>query len=145
VDSCAAADPLLAGVAAAPGDDRGHASLLPGSRYGKPFERRMITDRSVSTDGHKINADNENRIFSRHAWFRLLDSARVSKETEVRSELTFTKDGHEAQVRLEAASVRNPFNDGDVLRQFRWWRVTKRGDSWTILLRVGNQGASLST
>jgi type VI protein secretion system component VasK len=53
------------------------------------------------------------------AWFRLLDGARVSKETEVRSELTFTKDGHEAQVRLEAASVRNPFNDRDVLRRFR--------------------------
>ena len=53
------------------------------------------------------------------AWFRLLDGARVSKETEVRSELTFVKDGHQAQVRLEAASVRNPFNDRDVLRQFR--------------------------
>ena len=26
----------------------------------------MIADRSVSTDGHKINADNKNRIFSRH-------------------------------------------------------------------------------
>ena len=53
------------------------------------------------------------------AWFRLLDTARVSPETEVRSELTFVKDGHQAQVRLDAASVRNPFNDRDVLRQFR--------------------------
>ena len=53
------------------------------------------------------------------AWFRLLDSARVSPETEVRSELTFVRDGHQAQVRLDAASVRNPFNDRDVLRQFR--------------------------
>ena len=53
------------------------------------------------------------------AWFRLLDSARVSPETEVRSELTFVRDGHQALVRLDAASVRNPFNDRDVLRQFR--------------------------
>ncbi len=53
------------------------------------------------------------------AWFRLLDSARTSRETEVRSELSFVRDGHEAKVRLEAASIRNPFNDRDALRQFR--------------------------
>ena len=53
------------------------------------------------------------------AWFRLLDSARVAPETEVRSQLTFSKDGHESHVRLDAASVRNPFNDRDALRQFR--------------------------
>ncbi len=53
------------------------------------------------------------------AWFRLLDSARVSPETEVRSGLTFVKDGHEAQVRLEAATIRNPFHNREELRQFR--------------------------
>jgi type VI secretion system protein ImpL len=53
------------------------------------------------------------------AWFRLLDNAHVSPETEVRSDVTFAKDGHEAKVRLEAATIRNPFHDRDVLRQFR--------------------------
>jgi type VI secretion system protein ImpL len=53
------------------------------------------------------------------AWFRLLDNARLSRETEVRYDVTFAKDGHEAQVRLDAASIRNPFNDKDTLRQFR--------------------------
>jgi type VI protein secretion system component VasK len=43
----------------------------------------------------------------------------VSPETEVRSGLTFVKDGHEAQVRLEAATIRNPFHNRDELRQFR--------------------------
>jgi hypothetical protein len=60
VDSCPAADPLLAGVATAPGDDPAHASLLSGSRYGKPFERRMIAAFSAGT-----------------AWFRHLDRPRV--------------------------------------------------------------------
>ena len=53
------------------------------------------------------------------AWFRLLDNAHLSPETEVRSDVTFAKDGHEAKVRLEAATIRNPFHDRDVLRQFR--------------------------
>jgi type VI secretion system protein ImpL len=53
------------------------------------------------------------------AWFRLLDRARLSAETEVRYELTFAKDGHEARVRIDAASIRNPFNTRDELRQFR--------------------------
>jgi type VI protein secretion system component VasK len=55
------------------------------------------------------------------AWalFRLLDNARMSRETEVRYDLTFAKDGHEARVRLDAASIRNPFSNRDELRQFR--------------------------
>jgi type VI secretion system protein ImpL len=52
------------------------------------------------------------------AWFRLIDVARAERETEVRHVLTFAKDGHEARVRIDAASIRNPFGKDD-LQQFR--------------------------
>ena len=52
------------------------------------------------------------------AWFRLLDAAQVVSQTDVSYLVTFAKGGHEAQVSLEAASVRNPFGKRD-LQQFR--------------------------
>jgi type VI secretion system protein ImpL len=52
------------------------------------------------------------------AWFRLLDGARTDRESDVRYVLTFAKDGHQARVRLEAASIRNPYRNED-LQQFR--------------------------
>ena len=52
------------------------------------------------------------------AWFRLMDEVRIERETDVRYVLTFAKGGHEARVRLEAASIRNPFATRD-LQQFR--------------------------
>ncbi|HEY6360673.1 MAG TPA: type VI secretion system membrane subunit TssM [Vicinamibacterales bacterium] len=52
------------------------------------------------------------------AWFRLMDVARTERETDVRYTLTFAQDGHEARVRLDAATIRNPFGKDD-LQQFR--------------------------
>jgi type VI secretion system protein ImpL len=52
------------------------------------------------------------------AWFRLMESARIERETDVRYVLTFAKDGHEARVRVEAASIRNPYGQNE-LQQFR--------------------------
>jgi type VI secretion system protein ImpL len=52
------------------------------------------------------------------AWFRLLDAARTDRETDVRYALTFARDGHAARVRLDAASIRNPYGKSD-LQQFR--------------------------
>ncbi len=52
------------------------------------------------------------------ALFRLLDSAQVERETDVRYVLTFERGGHQARVRIEAASIRNPFGKGE-LQQFR--------------------------
>ncbi len=52
------------------------------------------------------------------AWFRLMDAAQTERETDVRYVLTFAKDGHEARVRVEAASIRNPYGRND-LQQFR--------------------------
>jgi type VI secretion system protein ImpL len=52
------------------------------------------------------------------AWFRLMDAARVQRETDVRYVLHLQLGGHQARVRLEAASIRNPYASRDV-QQFR--------------------------
>ena len=43
------------------------------------------------------------------AWFRLLDQARVERESDSRLRLTFTAGGRSMRVILDAASSRNPF------------------------------------
>jgi type VI secretion system protein ImpL len=52
------------------------------------------------------------------AWQRLVDVAEMKAETDVRYQLTWRRDAHYATVRIEAASIRNPFNKADV-QQFR--------------------------
>jgi type VI secretion system protein ImpL len=52
------------------------------------------------------------------AWFRLIDATQVQRETDVRYALSFQKGGHEARVKVEASSIRNPFATRDV-QQFR--------------------------
>jgi type VI secretion system protein ImpL len=52
------------------------------------------------------------------AWFRLMDEARVERESDVSYVLTFERGGHQAKVRVEATSIRNPFGRRD-LQQFR--------------------------
>ncbi|HET9359649.1 MAG TPA: type VI secretion system membrane subunit TssM [Vicinamibacterales bacterium] len=52
------------------------------------------------------------------AWFRLLDVAQTRTESDLRHEVTFEKSGFKATVRIEAASVLNPFGGRD-LQQFR--------------------------
>jgi len=52
------------------------------------------------------------------AWFRLLDSAQIRKESDLRYEVTLEKGGYKALVRIDASSVVNPFGQRD-LQQFR--------------------------
>jgi type VI secretion system protein ImpL len=52
------------------------------------------------------------------AWFRLLDAAQTRTESDLRHEVTFEKSGFKATVRIEAASVLNPFGMRE-LQQFR--------------------------
>jgi type VI secretion system protein ImpL len=52
------------------------------------------------------------------AWFRLMDQARIERETDVRHTIVFTGGGHEARVGVEAESIRNPFGRNE-LQQFR--------------------------
>jgi type VI secretion system protein ImpL len=48
------------------------------------------------------------------AWFRLLDVADLERETDVSYALRFRMGGHQARVRLEAASIRNPFSGAEL-------------------------------
>ena len=52
------------------------------------------------------------------AWFRLMDDARIERETDVRYTIIFMKGAHEARVSVEAESIRNPFGKNE-LQQFR--------------------------
>jgi len=52
------------------------------------------------------------------AWFRLIDSAQSRPETSERYVLTFQKAAHKAEVRIEAASVHNPYGRRE-LERFR--------------------------
>jgi len=52
------------------------------------------------------------------AWFRLIDFAQIRPETSERYVLTFQKGAHKADVRIEAASVHNPYGRRD-LERFR--------------------------
>lgn len=52
------------------------------------------------------------------AWFRLLDVAQVRQESDLRYEITFEKAGYQSLIRIEAASVFNPFGQRE-LAQFR--------------------------
>jgi type VI protein secretion system component VasK len=48
----------------------------------------------------------------------LLETASVEPESDVRYELVFDRGGRQARVRLEAASIRNPFGK-TLLQRFR--------------------------
>jgi type VI secretion system protein ImpL len=50
------------------------------------------------------------------AWFRLLDAAKLDKESEVRYSLTLASGGHEANLRIDAHSVWNPFRQLGLLK-----------------------------
>jgi type VI secretion system protein ImpL len=52
------------------------------------------------------------------AWQRLVDAAELKEETDVRYLLTWRRDTHYVMARIDAASIRNPFNKPDV-QQFR--------------------------
>jgi type VI secretion system protein ImpL len=52
------------------------------------------------------------------AFFRLLDSGRLDRETDVRYLLTLSRGGREIQLRIEADTIRNPFGKSD-LQRFR--------------------------
>jgi type VI secretion system protein ImpL len=52
------------------------------------------------------------------AWFRLIEGARVERETDVRYMIVFGRGSHEARVAIEAESIRNPFGKTE-LQQFR--------------------------
>jgi type VI secretion system protein ImpL len=52
------------------------------------------------------------------AWLRLIDEAQIQRETDVRYLLTFDKGGHQARVRVEPETIRNPYGKRD-LQQFR--------------------------
>ncbi len=52
------------------------------------------------------------------AWFRLLDSASVRLDTDVRFIAAFQGNGHQATVIIEAPSIRNPYRQSGV-RGFR--------------------------
>ena len=78
--------------------------------------RRRVMRRSKA---NSIQSMRPNTVFQGPwAWFRLMDVARTERETDVRYTLTFAKEGHEARVRLDAATIRNPFGKDD-LQQFR--------------------------
>jgi type VI secretion system protein ImpL len=53
------------------------------------------------------------------AWFRLVESATVRPESDVRFDAAFQNGGHQATVIIEAASIRNPYRQLSVVRQFR--------------------------
>jgi type VI secretion system protein ImpL len=52
------------------------------------------------------------------AWFRLLEFANTTRESDDTYVVTFEHSGHRAQVKLETPSIRNPFGKND-LQQFR--------------------------
>lgn len=52
------------------------------------------------------------------AWFRLMESGQGQPETEAVYLVTFQKGGHEMRIRIESASIRNPFGK-QALQQFR--------------------------
>jgi type VI secretion system protein ImpL len=52
------------------------------------------------------------------AWHRMLGRAQVQRESEVRYAMTIAAGGHEAQLTLEAPSLRNPYGGRD-LQMFR--------------------------
>lgn len=52
------------------------------------------------------------------AWFRLMESGQGQPETEAVYLVTFQKGGHEMRMRIESASIRNPFGK-QALQQFR--------------------------
>jgi len=51
------------------------------------------------------------------AWLRLVDAARVERETDERYLLTFSVEGHEAKVSIDALTIRNPYAK-QMLQQF---------------------------
>jgi type VI secretion system protein ImpL len=54
------------------------------------------------------------------AWFRLLDQAQVQPQTDAAFLVDFEKSSHEARVRIESVSIRNPYAGGkQLLQQFQ--------------------------
>ncbi len=52
------------------------------------------------------------------AWFRLIDQGEIQRETDAVYIITFAKGGHEARIRVESVSIRNPYGN-QTLKQFR--------------------------
>jgi type VI secretion system protein ImpL len=90
------------------GAERGYQVTWPGEMPGPAvatFEERSGGRPNLAAQGQ-------------WAWFRLMEMTDVSRESDVSYLLTFERSGHRAQVRVEATSIRNPFNRGD-LQRFR--------------------------
>jgi type VI secretion system protein ImpL len=51
------------------------------------------------------------------AWLRLVDAARIDRETDERYVLTFSIEGHEAKISIDALTIRNPYAK-QILQQF---------------------------
>ena len=84
------------------------AMTWPGPNPGKTavtFEERAGMRPNIVADGP-------------WAWFRLIDQARVERETDAAYVFTFEKGGHESRIRVESVSIRNPYGNRG-LQQFR--------------------------
>lgn len=73
----------------------------------KPGEAAVTFEESSGRRSNKVSKGT-------WAWFRLIDIANVQRETDARHVLGFEIGGHQARVRIEAASIRNPFATRDV-------------------------------
>ena len=79
----------------------------PGPNPGRAiatFEERAGTRPNIAAEGP-------------WAWFRLIDQAQVRRETDAVYVVTFDKAGHEARIRVETVSIRNPYGN-QILQQF---------------------------
>jgi type VI secretion system protein ImpL len=89
--------PVIAKPMTWPGPTPGKASVT--------FDERAGAHPNIATEGP-------------WAWFRLLDSAQIQRETDAAYVVTFQKGGHETRLRIESASIRNPYGK-QALQQFR--------------------------
>jgi type VI secretion system protein ImpL len=90
------------------GPERNFQSAWPGPKPGTAaaiFEEKGGRAPNITTHGP-------------WAWQRLIDAGELRQETDTRYLLTWRRDTHHATVRIDATSVRNPFNKTDV-QQFR--------------------------
>jgi type VI secretion system protein ImpL len=85
------------------GPERTYQMTWPGQKPGAAatFEERGGRAPNIATQGA-------------WAWQRLLDAAELKEESDSRYVLTWRRDAHFATVRIEATSLRNPFNKPDV-------------------------------
>jgi type VI secretion system protein ImpL len=91
------------------GPEQPRSATWPGP---KPGEAAVTFEESSSRRANQVAK-------GAWAWFRLLDEGgSLQRETDARHVVTFQKGGHQARVRIEARSIRNPFATRDV-QQFR--------------------------